>query len=85
MNMARIDTATTFDDFAVIAVDALNTWFDTDGFGPLAGKVDLDGILGYAAAHADDEPDGCPDCADDYDGLCGGCRAEGIALGAGGR
>lgn len=35
-----------------------------------------------AAPVADDR---CPDCAASFDGVCGECRAEGIALGAGGR
>jgi hypothetical protein len=32
-------------EFEQAAVDGLNTWFETDGFGPLEGKVDLAGIL----------------------------------------
>lgn len=76
-------------DLARIAIDALNTWLETDGVGPLMDAVDMTGILEAAATGRYDIADlftGCPDCADaTYDGICGGCRAEGIALGAGGR
>lgn len=80
---ARIDAATTGADIADIAVTALDRWFAADnGFGPLRGSVDMSGILAHVAANPND---GCADCADTDDYMCGGCRAEGIALGAGGR
>jgi hypothetical protein len=54
-------------DEAAAAIAALNSWLETDGVGPLEGKVDLAGILRRVASlpeHHDTRlfPDACPGC-----------------------
>lgn len=74
-------TTPAYDDLAAIAADALATYRRDTWTSPSPDAVDLTGVTAFIAR----TDDGCPDCAADFDGICAGCRAEGIALGAGGR
>lgn len=55
-------TSTEFDPTAA-AVAGFNAWMmETDSISPLAGKVDLSGIIAHAATVSDRTP--CSDCGD---------------------